>query len=211
MERILIAGANGAVGKKIVKILEHSPLYTPVAMIRKNDQKEQFERRNIATVLADLEGDISGVTTGIDKVIFAAGSGGKKVVTVDQEGAKKLIDQSSETGVKKFIMLSSMGADSPQDADRLKEYLLAKHNADEHLKNSNVNFTIVRPGSLTDKSGTGRIVLDKKLKESGKISREDVAQALVESLPSNVANNVIFEILEGDHLIASEIAKTKTM
>lgn len=207
MENILVAGANGAVGKRIVNLLEASQYFKPVAMIRKEKQKKQFEIRNIATVVADLEEDISGVTEGIDKIIFAAGSGGKKVVAVDQEGAKKLIDLSNKTKIKKFVMLSSMGADSPEDADELKEYLRAKHNADEYLKISDLNFAIVRPGSLTDEPGTGKIILDSKLKHSGEISRDDVAQTLVRSLHNDNANYSVFEILKGDNLIATAIHK----
>ncbi|TPN84468.1 SDR family oxidoreductase [Aquimarina algicola] len=211
MENVLIAGANGGVGKRIVDLLEISEHYKPVAMIRRKDQKKQFESRNIATVVADLEKDISGITEGIDKVIFAAGSGGKKVVTVDQEGAKKLIDLAAKTQIKKFVMLSSMGADSPEDVDKLKEYLRAKHNADEYLKRSNLNFTIVRPGSLTDKPGTGKIILDSKLENSGEISRDDVAETLVKSLQDENAHNSIFEILEGDRLISDEIQKVSSI
>ena len=201
----MIAGANGTTGKKIVNLLKSSQYFEPVAMVRKEEQIAQFKNEGIDTVLADLEKDISGSLKTIDKVIFAAGSGGKKVVEVDQEGAKRLIDASNKNNVKKFVMLSSMGADHPEQAEQLQAYLKAKHNADEYLKSSGLNYSIVRPGSLTNGELTNKIQLDTKLNKSGDISRNDVAQTLVRSLNDDVANNATFEILKGDTLIGDAL------
>ncbi len=85
MENILVAGATGTTGKKIVNLLKASQYFNPIAMVRKKEQIEQFKREGVDTVLGDLEQDISHALNGIDKVIFAAGSGGKKVIEVDQE------------------------------------------------------------------------------------------------------------------------------
>ncbi|SHM68473.1 SDR family oxidoreductase [Polaribacter sp. KT 15] len=205
MENILVAGANGTTGKKIVNLLETSQYFNPIAMVRKEEQKKQFEDKNIKTVLADLEEDVSFTTKNIDKVIFAAGSGGKKVVEVDQEGAKRMIDAAIKENVSKFVMLSSMGADNPEQADDLQEYLKAKHNADVYLKESNLTYSIVRPGSLTDKKGKGKIELSGKLNKSGEITRDDVAQTLVRSLHDTAAINKTFEIIEGETLIGQAV------
>lgn len=205
MENILVAGANGTTGKKIVTILESSQYFNPVAMVRKKEQQDQFEKRNIQTVLADLEEDVSYTTKNIDKVIFAAGSGGKKVKEVDENGAKKLIDASKNTKVKKFIMLGSMGADTPEEAEDLKEYLQAKHNADVYLLDSKIPFSIVRPGTLTDDKGKGKIELSEKLNKFGEISRDDVAQTLVRVLHDSATVNETFEIIKGDTLIGKAI------
>ena len=91
-ENILVAGATGSTGKIIVDILKSSKNYTPIALIRKEKQKEYFEKREVSTTLGNLEKDISHTVKNIDKVIFAAGSKGKNVIGVDQEGAKKMID-----------------------------------------------------------------------------------------------------------------------
>lgn len=210
MENILVAGANGTTGKKIVNLLKSSQYFNPIAMIRKEDQAEQFKNDNIDYVIADLEKDLAHSVKNIDKVVFAAGSGGKNVIEVDQEGAKRLIDVSKMANVKKFVMLSSMGADQPNKAEVLKEYLKAKHNADEHLKSSGLNYTIVRPGALTDKNGTGRIKLEKSFSSQGEISRMDVAETIVRTLNDDIANKATFEILEGKYLI-SEALNEKSM
>lgn len=201
MENVLVAGANGTTGKKIVNLLKSSQYFEPVAMVRKKEQQEQFEKDNIKTVLGDLEKDLSHTVENIDKVIFAAGSGGKKVVEVDQEGAKSLIDASKNANIKKFVMLSSMGADNPEEASDLKEYLKAKHNADEYLKSKKLMHAIVRPGSLNNDAGTGKIELKSKLNKHGSITRDDVAQTLVRSLHDDAAINSTFEIIQGDTLI----------
>ncbi|MFQ3239572.1 MAG: hypothetical protein ACI9NI_001881 [Olleya marilimosa] len=212
MENILVAGANGTTGKKIVNLLNESQYFNPIAMVRKEEQIAYFKAKNIETVLADLEQDVSvAFNKTIDKVVFAAGSGGKKVVEVDQEGAKRLIDASNKNNVKKFVMLSSMGADQPQQAEQLQDYLKAKHNADEYLKSSGLNYSIVRPGSLTNGDLTNKIQLDTKLNKSGEISRNDVAQTLVRSLNDDVANNATFEILKGETLIGDALNKVSTV
>ncbi|WP_405566764.1 SDR family oxidoreductase [Polaribacter sp. Asnod6-C07] len=205
MENILVAGANGTTGKKIVNLLESSQYFNPVAMVRKEEQKKQFIERNIQTVLADLEGDVSHTVKNIDKVIFAAGSGGKKVKEVDENGAKKLIKESEKENVKKFVMLSSMGADNPKGTDDLQEYLEAKHNADEFLKKSNLTYSIVRPGSLTNDKGSGKIELKHKLNKQGEISRDDVAQTLVRVLHDTAEVDDTFEIIKGNTLIGKAI------
>ena len=205
MENILVAGANGTTGKKVVNLLKASQYFNPVAMVRKEEQLAQFKNQGIDTVLGDLEEELMHTVQNIDKVIFAAGSGGKKVVEVDQEGAKRLIDASQKANVKRFVMLSSMGADNPEAAEDLKEYLKAKHNADEYLKQSELNYMIVRPGSLTNEKGKGKISLKKHFKEHGTITRDDVAQTLVHVLHEDAGTNETFEILEGDTLIGKAL------
>lgn len=197
-ENVLVAGANGTTGRIIVDLLKESNNYNPVAMVRKKEQKEDFEKNNVSAILADLEEDVSHATDNMQKVIFAAGSGGKNVIGVDQEGAKKLTDAAKNSGASKFVMLSSMGADNPSVSDDLQDYLEAKQNADEHLKSSGIDYSIVRPGSLNNNKGSGKIKLDKKFDEMGEISRADVAKTLVEVLDDKVRHNEVFEILSGN-------------
>ncbi|AEH02228.1 SDR family oxidoreductase [Lacinutrix sp. 5H-3-7-4] len=205
MENILVAGANGTTGKQIVNLLNESQYFNPIAMVRKEEQQEQFKAKSIDTVLADLEKNVDHAFNNVDKVIFAAGSGGKKVKEVDENGAKKMIDASKNTNVRKFVMLSSMGADNPEQAEDLQEYLKAKHNADVYLKNSGLDYTIVRPGTLTNDKATDKIELQEKLNKSGEISRADVAQTLVRTLNDDISSQATFEIIKGDTLIGKAL------
>jgi uncharacterized protein YbjT (DUF2867 family) len=204
-QNILIAGANGTTGKIIVQLLKDSDTYRPIAMVRKQEQKYRFEHEGVTAVIADLEKDLNHAVKNADKVIFAAGSKGKNVTGVDQEGAKRLIDAAKDAGARKFVMLSSMGADNPSVSKELEDYLKAKQYADEYLKASGLRYTIVRPGSLTDEEGTGKIQLMEKLESFGKITRADVAKTLVEVLEDDVMQNQVFEILAGETLIEKAI------
>ena len=208
MEKILIVGANGSTGKRIIEILSNSQSFEPVAMIRKEEQKSIFDDMEVKSVLADLEQeDFSGVLKGIDKVIFAAGSGGHtgpdKTTAVDQDGAIKIIDAAKEAKVKKFIMLSAMNADAPSKHPDLEHYLKAKAEADKHLRNSGLNYTIVRPGALTDDMGMGKVKVGVKLDSAGEISRDDVAFLLIMSLADPLVQNMTFEAVEGEEAIKS--------
>lgn len=155
--------------------------------------------------MADLENDLTHATKGVDKVIFAAGSKGKNLKAVDQEGAKRLIDASKTNEVKKFVMLSSIGAEHPEKSDQLVDYLKAKHNADEYLKDSGLKYAIVRPGTLNNETGNGKIKLAEILESRGEIPREDVAQTLVRALHDDTANDAVFEIITGEVLIGEAL------
>jgi uncharacterized protein YbjT (DUF2867 family) len=204
-QNILVAGANGTTGRIIIQLLKESEMYQPIAMVRKQDQKDRFEQENVIAVLADLEKELSHVVTNVDKVIFAAGSRGENVIGVDQEGAKKLTDAAKDISVKKFIMLSTMGADNPSVSEELEDYLKAKQNADEYLKTSGLNYSIVRPGLLTNEKGTGKIMLQKKVESFGNITRTDVASTLIGVLGDTVMQNQVFEILAGPTLIKKAV------
>lgn len=209
MERVLVVGATGQTGKRVIEILNNSKTFEPYAMIRKEDQRQIFEDMDVETVMGDLENEVEQTVQGMDKVIFAAGSGGNtgedKTIAIDQNGAIKMIDASKKAKVKKFIMLSSMGADQPESNEELKVYLEAKQTADEHLKNSGLPYTIVRPGSLNDDLGLAKVKLAEKLDEFGEISRDDVAFLLVMSLADPLVKNKTFEALEGKESIKSAI------
>ena len=204
-KNVLVAGANGSTGRIIIDLLKKSEKYQPIAMVRKQEQKKHFEKENVATVLGDLEEDLNEAVKGADKVIFAAGSGGKKVVEVDQEGAKRFTDAAKNAGAEKFVMLSSMGADNPSIGGELEDYLKAKGNADDYLQKSGLAYTIVRPGALTNEEGSGKIQLKEKLEEQESISRANVAQTLVEVLDNDVKPNQIFEILDGETSIEKAV------
>ncbi|MDX1652189.1 MAG: SDR family oxidoreductase [Brumimicrobium sp.] len=209
MDRVLIAGANGNTGREIVNVLKDHADYKPVAMIRKSDQKSYFEKQGVETVLADLEGDLSHAVENIDRVIFAAGSGSdtsdQKTIDVDQKGAISLMEECENKNIRKFVMLSAMGTDNPSEMSSISHYLKAKKKADDHLKESGLSFSIVKPGKLTFASGSNTIQAEEKLDEKGSISREDVAQVLVQCLSDDIAQNKSFEVLEGGTTIKTAL------
>ncbi|KAB7706972.1 NAD(P)H-binding protein [Bacillus aerolatus] len=211
---VLVIGAGGLTGKRVVKRLAESNQHLVRSMIRKAEQTDEMEKLGAKAILADLEQDFSFTMNDVNAVIFAAGSGSAtghdKTVAIDQEGAKKAVDFAKEKGIERFIMLSSMGTETPEEAPpALQPYLEAKKAADEYLMKSGLNFTIVRPGSLTDEPGTGMIDLAAQFSPvGGTISRDDVAQVLVESLLTKEAEGKTFEIISGSTPIKEALTRT---
>lgn len=201
---VLVIGANGHTGRHIVKELSSSSQHFVRAMIRKTEQAKDMEELGARPIVADLEQDFSYALENVNAVIFAAGSGGStgddKTLTIDQEGAKKAVDYAKKMGIERFVMLSSMGADNPSSGpDALQFYLKAKGAADAYLKESGLNYTIVRPGALSFDEGKGKIEASTSIEDKSRnISREDVAKVLVDSLTIEETNHKVFEILSGD-------------
>ncbi|CAM4345465.1 SDR family oxidoreductase [Lacicoccus alkaliphilus] len=199
--KVLVIGANGQIGRQAVEKLKEKG-HDPVAMVRKEQQTEQFKEKGIGTVLADLEKDFSHAFEGVDTAVFAAGSGGSTgadmTIIIDQEGAIESMENARAAGVKHFVIVSSMGADAPKQYDEMKHYLYAKHRADEHLKASGLDYTIIRPGMLENDAGTGKVSLSEENQEFGSVQREDVASVIAHAVDADQAENKVYTLLEGD-------------
>ncbi len=100
---------------------------------------------------------------------------------VDRDGAKRLIDLAQEADAKRFVMLSSIGADQSNPTGEMAHYLKAKHAADEHLKRSGITYSILRPVALTNNGRSGDVILGVDVDKSAKASRADVAYVLAEA------------------------------
>jgi len=182
--KILVAGATGKTGTHLVDILSSNG-HEAVALVR-----ESSDTSTLPAAVTLRHGDLAdlsdNVCNGCDAVIFAAGSGGDtgKDMTdkIDRDGAIRLIDIAAKSGVSRFIMLSSVGADDPQAHGDMSHYLQAKHDADEHLKASGLPYSILRPVALTDADGGADIKLGNTVDPSGKAARADVARALAAAI-----------------------------
>jgi uncharacterized protein YbjT (DUF2867 family) len=209
---VFIAGANGQIGQHLLRAMADTD-HEARALVRHPDQGPELQQLGATeTVLGDLEQDCSEALRGCDAVIFTAGSGPHtgpdKTIDVDQDGAIRLVDTARAMGIKRFIMVSSMGAGAPEKGpEKLRHYLQAKHNADEYLKNSGLNYTIVRPGQLTDDDGTGKVAVSARLESFGKIPREDVARVLLAVLDSANTENRIFEVVSGDTPVSEALTR----
>ncbi len=147
--------------------------------------------------------DLVGQLGGADAVVFAAGagpgSGADRKRTVDYGGAVKLIEAARAEGVRRYLMISAMGAADPGSAsEQMRPYIEAKAEADRELAESGLDFTIVRPGSLTDEPGTGQAEVAEELGRRGEIPRDDVAGVLLASLTADTTIGKTFEVLAGE-------------
>ncbi|MGS0536339.1 SDR family oxidoreductase [Pseudoalteromonas sp. SaAl2] len=207
MSKTLIIGASGQIGKMTTKLLL-SQQQQVVALVRDKSKLSDLSGSFLTIVEQDLEGDFSQAFEDCDQVIFAAGSGGNtgadKTILIDLWAATKAVNYAKNHDIKHFIMVSSIGADDPDAIEsELKPYLVAKHMADEHLKLSDLNYTIVRPGALTDESASMKISSERPSDRSdAKISRENVANTLVHIATKTFSDNKVFELFDGDKSIS---------
>jgi len=208
MKKILVIGANGQIGKMVVNLLRNQDRPV-VAMVRSKQQAEKLENIGVEVVVGDLEADFEHAFEGCDRVIFSAGSGAStgldKTFLIDLWGAKKAIDYSVKNGVEHFLMVSGLGADAPDDwVSDMKPYLVAKYFADQYLLSSGLNYTILRPGLLTNDKGKGLITTTRSTSTNDLfISREDVAKSIEYCINRDEVSNQIFELYHGNEVISS--------
>jgi uncharacterized protein YbjT (DUF2867 family) len=208
---VLVAGGHGKIALRLLRLLAAEG-HRVRGLIRKAGQAADLEVVGAVPVLGDLEADadLAGYVQGADAVVFAAGagpgSGPERKRTVDLGGAVKLVDAALAVGVHRYVMISSIGADRPQAASGgMRPYLEAKAEADHYLMASGLEYTIVRPGSLTDDPGTGRVRVSTELGARGNIPRDDVAVVTAQVLDAPNTVGVKFEVFSGDLLVANAV------
>jgi uncharacterized protein YbjT (DUF2867 family) len=210
--KVAIAGGHG----KIARLLEGLLVArgdSAIGLIRNPDHADDLRELGAEPELCDLEGDcdVAAAVSGADMVIFAAGagpgSGVERKRTMDLGGALKLIDAAKANGISRYLIVSSMGAAQPpaEGGDTFGEYLRAKAEADKAVMASGLDYTIVRPGMLTDDQGSGRVNVAPRL-ERGSISRADVAAVLLAALEIENTIGRDFDLLSGETPIESALA-----
>ncbi len=211
--KIGIAGGAGKVGRRLIRALVEAG--DEVASLDRNPGHADTVREAGATpVTCDLEHaglpDIATAIDGLDAVVFAVGagpgSGPEPKWTIDYAGALKLIAACKLAGVQRYVMVSSIGADPDASGDdTFAAYLRAKGRADEDLQQSGLDYTVVRPTSLTDDPGTGRVEAGAAV-ERGRIPRDDVAAVLAATLKAENTIGKTFEVTSGETPIDEAIA-----
>ena len=190
---VLVAGGHGKIARHLLRLLAQNGHHGR-GLIRNPDHAADLEADGAVPVLCDLEQDDAIPHIGAaEAIVFAAGagpgSGPERKRTVDYGGAVKLIEAAQELGVRRYLMVSSMGAGDPASApEAMRPYQQAKHDADEALANSGLDWTIVRPGSLNDKLLTGKYLAGTdaaKKRWFPRIARADVADFMLDTLEHN--------------------------
>ncbi|TLS35055.1 SDR family oxidoreductase [Pseudalkalibacillus caeni] len=202
---VFVVGANGQIGRYLVKLLIDSNDHSVKAMVRKEEQASEFKEMGADTAVVDLEGDageIAESAKGCDAIVFTAGSGGKtgydKTLLIDLDGAVKTMEAAEKAGVKRFVMVSALQANNRKNwNEAIKPYYVAKHYADIFLESTDLNYTIVRPGGLLNETGTGKVSVGDKLGR-GSVPREDVAKVVVASLDEENTYKRAFDLVSGE-------------
>jgi uncharacterized protein YbjT (DUF2867 family) len=210
--RVSIAGGHGQIALRLAKALAQRG-HEVVALIRNPNHAEDVRQAGAEPVVVDLErasdDDVARAITGSDAVVFAAGagpgSGPERKETMDYGGAVKLIAAAKQAGVGRYVIVSSMGADpDARGDDTFGVYLRAKGRADDAVRASGLDATVVRPGGLTNDAGTGRVNLGDSV-PGGQVPRDDVAAVLgaVLDSPNTIGRTV--DLIGGDTPVAEAV------
>jgi len=220
--RIVIAGAHGQIARRLGRLLSARG-DAVTGIVRNPGHRSDLQDDGVEPAVLDLEtaavDDVAAVLTGADAVVFAAGagpgSGAARKDTVDRAAAVLLADAAERAGVQRYLLVSSMGADSVADGGRpdgiddvFLAYLQAKLAAEQDvLARAGLRVTVLRPGSLTDDPGTGRVQLQRSVGE-GAVPRDDVAAVLM-ALVDAGADGAVLELVSGGTPVAEAVASLR--
>jgi nucleoside-diphosphate-sugar epimerase len=212
MVRVAIAGAHGKIARRLTGWLVGRG-DTVIGLIRDPAHAEDIRASGGDPVVCDLEQatveEVTEAIRGADAAVFAAGagpgSGADRKLTMDRDGAIKLLEAAAAGGVRRYVIISSVGAERPPDGDDVfSVYLRAKAGADAAVQASDRDWTIVRPGRLTDDPGTAGVRIE-STPFRGRIPRDDVAAVLAELLQAPRASRRVLYVNGGDKPIAQAL------
>jgi uncharacterized protein YbjT (DUF2867 family) len=211
--RIAIVGGSGKVAKHLIRQL-HARGDEAVAIFRNPDRYDELAELGAIPVVLDIEkaslSELANAFAGCDAVVFSAGAGGgdaARTRAVDFDGAVSAINAATLAHVPRFVMVSAIGAGNAPSADvsdSMRPYYEAKHDADLAVQASTLEYTILRPGGLTDDAATGLVTLGDTV-ERGSIPREEVAAVIVAALYDPRTIGHAWELVAGDTTIAEAI------
>jgi nucleoside-diphosphate-sugar epimerase len=218
--RIVLAGAHGQIARRLGRLLSERG-DSVVGIIRNPAHAADLTADGVEPAVVDLESapveDVAAVLSGAHAVVFAAGagpgSGAARKDTVDRGAAVLLADAAEAAAVTHYLLVSSMGVDlvaygaTPEGVDEVfTAYLRAKLAAEQDvLARRNLTTTVLRPGSLTDEPGTGRVTLAPRV-GSGSVPRDDVAAVILALLDRRGEDGAVLELVSGSVPIADAVA-----
>lgn len=214
MPTVVVVGASGKIGRRLVGLLAGRGDEVR-GVVRREEQAARVAELGGRGVLLDLERttaeEMAEVVRGADAVVFAAGAGGgsgpERKRTVDLGGSVLLAEGAALAGVERFVQISAGGVDRPvaQDADpSWKAYVEAKSEADTRLRATGLDWTILRPGPLTDDPGVGAVTLSAS-GDAGETTRDDVAALVVACLDEPATIGLQWGVAGGGELVGEAV------
>ncbi len=211
---VAIAGGHGQVARRLARLLANRGDRVR-GLIRNPEHADDLRADGAEPVVCDIESASTAALAeaigGADAVVFAAGagpgSGAERKLTMDRDGAIKLLDAAVSAGVTRYVIVSSVGAESPPDDDDVfSVYLRAKAEADAAVVQSDRDWTVVRPGSLTDDPATGRVRIQAEPIRA-EVTRHDVAAVLAAVLHEPRSARLMIYVVGGDDPIEESLAR----
>ncbi len=210
---VAIAGAHGRIARLLTRRLVAEG-HEVTGLVRNPDHLDDLAADGSRGVVCDLESaataEVASAIAGADALVFAAGagpgSGAARKETMDLGGAVRCLDAARSAGVRRYVMVSAMGTDDPpQDDDVFSVYLRAKAAADQAVMGSDRDWTIVRPGRLTDDDPRGTVELARHVGRS-EVPRADVAAVVAAVLATPATIGHVMELVGGDTPIQDALA-----
>ncbi|MBD2082916.1 SDR family oxidoreductase [Leptolyngbya sp. FACHB-17] len=208
LQTVLVAGASRGVGREIARLLQ--PNFTVIALLRSDAAVTELEALGIETTIGDAMNpeqlEAAFANRQIDAVISTIGGLPAEGKRADFEGNRNLVDAALKASVKKFVLVTSIGSGEsvvalpPRALEALGAVLKEKEKAEQHLIESGLTYTIVRPGGLKSEPPTGTGFLTEDPKISGSIHRADVAELVCRCLISDRADGKILSALDRNQL-----------
>ncbi|MDQ0645795.1 SDR family oxidoreductase [Microbacterium murale] len=201
MSRIIVFGGHGRIALLLAPLLVANGDEV-TAVIRNPEHVSDVEKGGATALVADVESmdtaALADVIRGHDAIVWSAGAGGgdqTRTYAVDRDAAIRTMDAAPSAGVSRYVMVSWLGSTADhgvREGDSFFAYADAKWAADEHLRGTGLEGTILGPGALTDDDSTGRIELDPKGR--GAVSRADVAVVIAAALhaPQTIGRTIRF-------------------
>jgi uncharacterized protein YbjT (DUF2867 family) len=213
--RVVIAGGHGKIALLLERLLAERG-DQPVGLIRNPAHVADVRKAGAEAVICDLEaaapGDVVVLLSGADAVVFAAGagpgSGARRKDTVDRAASVLMADAAERAGVRRFVQISSMGAGQPPRpgaGEVWTAYITAKTAAEDDLRARDLDWTILRPGGLTDAPATGKIRLGPPPVPAGTVPRTDVAAVIAALLDEPGTRHQTLELVGGDSPVAAAV------
>jgi uncharacterized protein YbjT (DUF2867 family) len=213
--RVVVAGGHGQIAMHLERLLAERG-DEAVGIVRNPDHVTDLQQAGAQAVVLDLEQAsveaVVGAVDGADAVVFAAGagpgSGAERKHTVDRDAAVLLADAALSAGVRRYVMVSAIRVDEadPESDDVFQVYLRAKAAADAYVRDQDLDWTVVRPGRLTDDPGTGLVQVGPDV-EYGEVPRADVATVLLGVLDDPATAGKQFNLVAGDTPVAEALTQ----
>ncbi len=213
---VVIAGGHGKIGLRLAALLAGRG-DTVTGVVRNPDHRADLDTAGASAAVVDMESagvdDLAGHLKGADAVVFAAGagpgSGTERKDTVDRAAAVLLADAAEQAGVRRYLLVSSTGVDAApaEGTDEVwAAYLRAKKAAEDAIRATDLAWTILRPGRLTDDPGTGKVLLAAPPIDRGEVTRDDTAAVLAALLDTPGTAGRVLELREGELDIHEAVA-----
>lgn len=215
MAQVFIIGGAGKVGRRLALQLSKRG-HRAHSLIRNPGQASELEDLGATPVVGSLleltAAELAQVMAGSDVAVFSAGAGGKggpeMTNAIDGRGLELAVAAAIQAGTKRFLLVSAFPESfrGKEVSESFENYMAVKKLADVHLAESELDWVILRPGTLLDAPGTGRVRTGLAI-PYGDVSRDDVAATLLEIIENPSVSRIIIELTQGDEPVVESVQR----